>query len=469
MLFFVALTERAYQTRTVDAVVARWRMSPCRIAVVAPTGAGKTAMGCLVIKRFPERRFAWLAHTRDLVEQSAAALEREFPGEVGIVMAGAPAKPFARIQVCSIQTLIARGFVPEGWVVFDEMHHLGAEEWSALAEKLSPYAVGLTATPERQDGVGLRGLFGDLTVAAHYSELIAGGFIVPCRVLRPARRLRGIAQDPVTAYLNKGEGRHGFTFCRTIEIARDVAAKYTAFGVPATCVDAETPAEERRLAIAGLGKKWQMLTSVYALTEGVDVPSASVCVLARGIGHSAGLCQMAGRVLRSFSGKHDALLLDLPGVTWELGLPHEDREYSLDGMKRREGAESVRVCQKCGYSELSGVSLCSRCGFKLPAKDLRPKVTNEEIAERAGHTDLEKQLRLSTLVAEAKRKGYHDDWVAMNYKRTYGKYPELPHDLERKQELYEKLKHQARANGWSVARAAVMFKTYYNEYPPRSW
>ncbi len=354
-------------------------------------------------------------------------------------------------------------------ILVHNCHHYTAEEWNALAEKLSPYAVGLTATPERQDGVGLRGLFQDIAVAAHYSELIAGGFIVPCRVLRPAKRLRGIAQDPVTAYLKHGEGRHGFTFCRTIEIARDVAAKYTAFGVPATCVDAETPAEERRAAIRGLGKQWQMLTSVYALTEGVDVPSASVCVLARGIGHGSGLCQMAGRVLRASVGKTDALLLDLPGVTWELGLPHEDREYSLDGMTRREGAESVRVCQACGYCELSGVTRCTRCGFKLPAKDLRPKVTNEELAERAGRSDLEKQLHLSTLIAEAKRSGKHDDWVALKYKSIYGKYPELPHDVERKQELYEKLKRQARAAGWSVARAAVLFKTYYGEYPPRSW
>lgn len=465
----MALTERPYQTRTVDSVVARWRMGPCRIAVVAPTGAGKTAMGCLIIARYPEQRFVWLAHTRDLVEQSARALEREFPGEVGIVMAGVPPKPFARIQVCSVQTVLARGYLPEGWAIFDEMHHYGAEEWSSLAEKLSPYAVGLTATPERADGVGLRGLFGDLTVAAHYSELIAGGFIVPARVLRPARRLRGIAQDPVTAYLNKGEGRHGFTFCRTIDIARDVAAKYTAFGVPATCVDAETPAEERRSAIAGLGKRYQMLTSVYALTEGVDVPSASVCVLARGIGHAAGLCQMAGRVLRAFSGKLDALLLDLPGVTWELGLPHEDRDYSLDGMKRRDGVESLRVCQKCGYTEPSGALLCSRCGFRLPPKDLRPKVTNEEIAERAGHTDLEKQLRLSGLLAEAKRKGYHDDWIAVQYKKFYGKQPELPHDPERKYAMYSKLRAQASQAGYSAAYAAVRYKAIYGTYPPRSW
>jgi DNA repair protein RadD len=462
------ISARPYQERTVDAVVARWRLGPCRIAVVAPTGAGKTVIGGLIIARYPGQKWVWLAHTRDLVLQSAAALERMFPGEVGIIMAGHAPSPFARIQVCSVQTLTARGYLPDGWLILDEMHHYGAEEWQAFVEKLGDRpAVWLTATPARADGVGLRGLFHDITVAAHYSELIEGGFIVSCRVLRPKRRIQGIAQDPVTAYLAKGEGRTGFTFCRTIEIARDTAAKYTAFGVPAACVDAETPSEERRAAIAGLGSgRYQMLTSVYALTEGVDVPSASVCVLARGIGHPGGLCQMAGRVLRAAPGKTDALLLDLSGVTWDLGLPHEDREYSLDGMQRKPGAESLRVCQSCGYTETSGVALCTRCGFKLPPKDLRPKVTGEEIGE---HSQLEKDLRLSALLVEAKRKGYADDWVATNFKKLTGCVAKLPHDVDRKMLTYEKFKAAARASGYSMAYAASRFRALYGSYPPRNW
>jgi superfamily II DNA or RNA helicase len=440
------------------------------MAVVAPTGAGKTAIGALVIARYPEQRWVWLAHTRDLVEQSAAALEREFPGEVGIVMAGLPGDATKRIQICSVQTLLARDFVPPGWVVLDEMHHYGAEEWQTFAERFGDRpALGLTATPERADGVGLRGLFHDITVAAHYSELIRGGYIVSCRTLRPTKRLRGVAQDPVTAYLAKGEGRYGFTFCRSIEIARDTAAKYTAFGVPAECVDANTGADERRERIAELGKRYQMLTSVYALTEGVDVPGASVCVLARGINHPSGLLQMAGRVLRDSPGKTDALLLDLPGVTWDHGLPHEDREYSLDGIQRKPGNESLRVCQQCGYTELSGVTLCSRCGFKLPPQNLAPRVHNVEIAERAGDSDLEKTLRLSALIVEAKRKGWADDVVADRYKQEFGARPKLPHDPERKLETFMKFKEEAGRRGLSFAYAAARFKALYGAYPPRSW
>ena len=175
---------------------------------------------------------------------------------------------------------------------------------------------------------------------------------------------------------------------------------------------------------------------------------------------------MAGRVLRAAPGKVDALLLDLSGVTWDHGLPHEDREYSLDGMRRKAGSESLRVCQSCGFTEESGVSVCSRCGFKLPAKDLRPKVTGDELKE---HSQLEKDLRLSVLIEEAKRKGYADDWVAVQFKRLTGCVAKLPHDVDRKLLTYEKFKAAARAGGYSMAYAASRFKALYGAYPPRSW
>lgn len=449
MLFFV--DAREYQTRTVDSIIARWRMGPARIACVAPTGAGKTHIAQLVTERLPSEPFDIVCHTRDLVKQTARRLG------CGMVMAGEPLAE-SRVRVCSVQTVLSRDYKPRGKVILDEMHHYASEEWSALRGDL-----GLTATPERSDGVGLRPYFDELIVAAHYSELIKLGHIVDCRVLRPKKRLRGIAQDPVTAYLKLGEGRVGFTFCRIVADARDIADKYTAFGVPAACVDFES--DDRDEKIAGLGSRYQMLTSVYALTEGVDVPAASCCVLARGVGHPSVLLQMAGRVLRSYPGKQDALLLDLPGVTWTHGLPTEDREYTLDGIKRRKQNESLRVCQRCGRTSLSAEPICV-CGFKLPPRDLRPKVMNAAVGE---HAQLEQTLRLSGLIQEAKRRGYQDDWVAKKYKMEYGKYPKLPDDPERQLDCYAKLKEQAMRAGASMAQAAVRFKQLYGVYPPRSW
>jgi hypothetical protein len=60
-----------------------------------------------------------------------------------------------------------------------------------------------------------------------------------------------------------------------------------------------------------------VLANCQVLTEGFDEPSADCLVLARPT-RSLGLyIQMAGRVLRPYPGKHDALILDVVGATRE--------------------------------------------------------------------------------------------------------------------------------------------------------
>lgn len=450
-MLFLVNQPRDYQTRVVESVVARWRLSPARICCVAPTGAGKTEIGRFVMERYPELRWGWACHTNDLVEQA----QRRVP----------------KARVFSVQSALRSGLPVMDALILDECHHYAAEEWEAVMRGFSGNILGLTATPSRADGVSLRGLFDDITVAAPYSELIRGGYIVSSRTLRPSRKLdRGVAMDPVAAYLQHGEDRVGFCFGRTIEICKEYAERFTAFGVPAACVDANTPAEDRKERIAGLGTKYKMLTSVYALTEGVDVPAASVVILARGCGHPSLLLQMGGRALRAYPGKSEALLLDLPGVTWVHGLVHEDREYTLDGVNRTPQSMALRVCQKCGFTEESGVSLCTRCGFKLPPKDLRPKDLGQKLIEAtAGNQDLAETLELSRLLVEAKRKGYSDEWIAKQYKLAFGAAPRFPHDPERKAEQYEKYKDEARSRGLAAGYAAARFKALYGSYPPRSW
>lgn len=438
---------------------------PGRVAIVAPTGAGKTAIAAWLVRPGRGRGLVF-AHTRDLVLQMAEALTGFLGEPVGVIMAGVEPTPFARVQVASVQTLLAREWVPEAdVVVWDEMHHGAAKEWSALIGRY-PRLFGLTATPERADGVTLRGAFDHLVVAAHYSELIRRGMLVPARVLRPKAPLRGVALDPVTAYLQHGEGRSGFLFGRTIKLCQDYAEKLTAFGVPAACVDATTPSADRAERIAGLSSgRYRILTSVYALTEGVNVPAASVCVLARGCSHVSLLLQMAGRILRSCEGKTDGLLLDLPGVTWGHGSPHEDREYSLDGIKRPAGGIPLSVCQACGFTQPPSPNGCGRCGFKPEAKDLAPRVFNEKLAERPQATPLERQLRLSALLIEAERKGYQDDWIDVQYRRLFGVAPTLPHNVERKMAMWQKLIAMGKGRGYAGAR----YRALYGASAPRGW
>src|SRR6185436_16198820 len=415
------------------------------------------------------KRSLFLTHTRDLVEQSARALHSYLGEPVGIVMAGhRPSE--AMVQVASLQTLIERSSRPPADVVFhDECHHMLAREFGQVAaDYRGALQLGMTATPERADGLPLGDRYRWLIVAASYSELLGLGRLVPARVYRPQGLLKGLADDPVSAYLQWGEGRSGFVYVKTVAEARTLADTFTLRGVPAACVDFESPDRDERINDLRDGRR-RLLVNVYTLTEGVDVPSASLCILARGVGHVSIFLQMVGRVLRSAPGKTDAIVLDLPGVTHDYGLPTEDRDYALtgDGIRRRIGAPPVKCCQKCGLSFLAQTE-CPRCGFRLPEKKVRIYGVPLSPAEAQALPDDVKRDEWARLQATAASRGYSDAWAIRVYREKFGERP-VRFSEERRQAEYQALKAKAAELGYSPGWAAYRYKATYGAMPPRAW
>jgi superfamily II DNA or RNA helicase len=363
---------RPYQHAAIVACRREMAAGHKRVVLVLPTGAGKTRVASHVVHSALAKgsRVLWLAHRSELVEQAALTLE-SFGIPVGVVAASSGRKPDpdAPCQVASIQTLLARGThrPPASLIIWDEAHHASeaAECWAGL---LSAYEgvplLGLTATPERTDGAGLGGLFDGLVVGATVRELTDAGHLVPYEILRPDRQLEPgqIAQDPVDAYVAHGGMRQGILFARNVEEATRYAAELNARGVRAECVTAQTGNADREASLELFRRGVvRVLTNVYVLTEGTDLPAAAVCILARGVGGAGLFIQMVGRVLRPSPGKTGALILDLRGVTHNarIGLPDDERVYSLEGRGIR--LAETRKCQVCS-AVLEGYP-CASCGY----------------------------------------------------------------------------------------------------------
>ena len=325
---------RDYQSRAVEDVRTHWASGVRAVCLVAPTGAGKTRMGEELIADCGP--VVWVAHRRELIQQTAKRLASRFGSTaVGVIMPGEYARPRARVQVSTVQTLLARATRPPAErLVLDEGHHYAAEDWRALAESYGTVpTLGLTATPERQDGKPLGDIFERLVVSASYSELIAGGYLVPARVHRPDAMLgNDLAQDPVTAWRLYSEGSRAFVFCGRVADAYAWAQKFRDVGVVAAVIEAGTAKGERDDALARFSAgKVRVIVNVNTMTEGVDVPDARTVILARAFGHVGGYLQAVGRALRPAKGKPDMILIDLTGTSRRHGLPTDDRVYSLDG------------------------------------------------------------------------------------------------------------------------------------------
>ncbi len=413
---------RDYQIRALEAVRHELRAGKRSVVLVVPTGGGKTRIGAEVVKGHLVRggTVLWLAHRVELVTQAAARIEAEgLERMVGVVAAGVVPAPDRPVQVASIQTLAARDERPPATLlVLDEAHHYVAEQWGEIAEHYAnAYRIGLTATPERSDGAPLGDLFDALVAPVSVAELTEAGYLVPCEVQAPKRRLpRAMAGDPVDRYLELARGRRAIFFAATVEHAQEIRARLDSSAVPAACIHAETPAEDRAESLRRFASgELLALTNVFVLTEGTDLPPAEVCVLARGFSHASTYLQCVGRVLRPSPGKASALVLDLCGVSRTHGVPSDEREYSLDGRAIRVIGKKLETEEPTGATPDAPLVVDAEIEIVRSISVTAAKWTRgQHGAERA---------YLERLLREARDRGRKPGWAAHRFKEQFGRFP----------------------------------------------
>lgn len=475
------LTLRAYQERGVVGVFEGWREHR-RQCLVCPTGGGKTAMGEACVALFPYKpapRVLWLAHRRELIKNAAQRLAWRFGAfEVGMLMPGAPAEPYARVQVASLDTLIARGVAPEAdLVVFDEAHHAAAESYAAvLAAYPNAYHLGLTATPERADGSPLGDAYDGLVVAAQYSELIRDGFLVPMRVFHPSEVPEGgLARDPVEAWEQYGGGEQTFAFFATVAEAELYAQKFNERGIPALAVSARTSIGDRDRAVEAFRRgEVSVLCNVNVFTEGTDVPEAKCILLGRVCRHESLYLQICGRALRPCIGSSFARLVDLTGAFLVHGSPTEDRIYSLHGDAiGGTGVQSLRECMKCGATVTSDHEECPVCGRAFPRR-ARASAGREvhdwqlqevfDGAQTPEHAQVREYARLRRVAA---RYGFGLGWVGREYEKLFATMPREFAECTEEEKMgeLELLTRIGRERGFKPGFAKKVFRQTFGHWP----
>ncbi len=471
---------RPYQEQGIAGVIGHWNRGVRKVLLVAPTGAGKTVLASEFCHREGASPVLFVVHRRELLKQASLRLAERF-GEldVGVVAPGVNPRIYARIQVGMVETLLARNLRPDaGLVIFDEAHHYLAARWSELSDRYqNARLLGLTATPERQDGKPLGDLFDELVVAAKYSELIRDGFLIPCCIYKPPAMDAGdLAQDPLKAYQRYGDNSQTFVFCASVEAAELLADRFNEAGIPAKCIEANTPKGERDAAMAAFKRgELKVLTNCNCLTEGVDVPQARCVILARSFRHVGSYLQACGRVLRPYPGMAHAIIIDLVGCTLGHGFPTADRDYSLEG----EGIKLSNIipstqCAACGITYPSRPGGCPECGYIAPQQEKElPKIWDHElVAEFAGaQTPIDAKLREYQRLRELGRKrGWSLYFVRKEFKKLFGQLPVI-HDAseEEMKDEFDRLTKLQQAKKWSPKYVTKMFNETFGSWPKREW
>ncbi len=330
-----------------------------RNLVVAATGTGKTVVAALDYARMPgSLSLLFVAHRKEILEQSLRTYREVLAdGAFGELYVDGAKPERWRHVFASIQSLHAYGVTDLAAdhfdvVVVDEFHHAEAATYQRLLNHIQPVELlGLTATPERTDGVDVRSFFGgraaaelrlwdaleaDLLCPFHYfgvsdaTDLSAlewrrGAYDVralenvytadDARVRIVLRELRDLVMDVFEM--------RAIGFCVSVAHAEYMADRFRAAGIPALAVSAATGTDERARALQMLrAREVNVLFAVDLFNEGLDIPDVDTLLLLRPTQSATVFLQQMGRGLRRTPDKPVLTVLDFIG--------QQRREFRFD-------------------------------------------------------------------------------------------------------------------------------------------
>ncbi len=433
--------------------------SSSSVLAFAPTGFGKTVLAAALIQILfnAGKRVIFAVHRIDLIKQTAGTFEK-FGIPFSYVAAGYHYNPYHRVYIASILTLKNRlGKIPADYIFVDEAHLSAAAGWATVAahyKETGAKLIGLTGSPERLDGKPLGDVWGTMVMGPSVRWLIENGHLSRYRAFAP--RLvdtsglhtrkgefvsaevealmdgKAVIAGAAKHWRDKADGLRTIAFTPSVKRAKEYAEEFSALGIPSVALDAETPQEERARAFIDFAdRKLLVIFNCALFCEGFDL-AAQVnrdvtieCVMQLSPTQSlAKHLQQLGRGLRKKD--YPAILLDMVGNLERLGLPDDDREWSLEGRKKVTREVEAMTCDEC-FATHPPAPVCPECGYCYPKKDAGNGGGRaiEEVDHELEEIDVEAMRRhrareqamagtLADLVALATARGYKspEKWAA---------------------------------------------------------
>lgn len=432
---------RDYQRDLYEKTVTEMAAGHRGVLVVAPCGAGKSYLFAEMVRR-TRGEVLILTHRLELKQQHEQLLS-----DLGITNA----------RVAMVLTEANRlGVAPQpALIISDEAHLSRSQSWMKVLNYYDTWTVGLTATPCRLDGKPLGDCYDALVVGVDTRWLIDHQRLAPYEYYAPTlvdttglrtvagdyvvsdlERLmneRAIYGDVIESYRRIAPGERSICYCVSVKHAQETAQAFNDAGIRAEYLSSGTPARERRHIMESFrAGNIQVLCNVGIISEGVSIDEVSCVMLLRATESVALGIQQMMRCMRYLPGK-TAKILDFVGNYLRVGLPDDDREWSLDKpvKKRRDMDENgnfyIRCCPEC-YMTFPTAPICPFCGTEYPLhpreiqakQDIELQRITVEEAERVAEAKKKSRIeqgRANTfeeLVRLGKQRGYRNPafWAA---------------------------------------------------------
>lgn len=401
---------RPYQFEAVDRAFAAFARGDRSTLFVCPTGGGKSFVFSLVAARHVKEgglRVLILADREWLVTQARDNVVDHAGLSCGIEMADDEVDRAAppAVVCASVQSFVRRlrDFPLETFdlIVFDEADLALAPSYRRIAAHFGKARIfGVTATPERHDGIALREMFESICFDVDIRDLIDAGYL--CNVRQWPVKVLDLSRVKITdgdldgPLLDKilQEERHLHEVVKpTMDLAGDRPT--LVFGVSvahaqalhalfnryrpgsAQSIHGRMSRSTRRSIIDDfVARKFQYLCNCVLVGRGVDIPSIACVAMARPTLSRTIYVQGLGRGFRTAPDKDNCLVLDFTDNTDNFSLISavdvlggkampEVRERAREIVEAKPGIDVVEALDQATAEIAADASVLDRVRAKV--------------------------------------------------------------------------------------------------------
>jgi superfamily II DNA or RNA helicase len=267
-------------------------------------------------------------------------------------------------------------------------HHMKNNSYNKIINQWpDAKLLGMTATPQRQDGKGLDDIFEEIIIGPPMRDLIESGslsdydyYAPPSVDMEGVHSRMGdyvkkeseervdknyITGNVIEHYKKYADHKATICCCISIDHSEHVAQQFREAGYKAQSVNSKMSKEAIKNCINGLDNgSIEILTQCDMLGEGVDIPGVECLIQLRPTQSLVIFLQQCGRSLRAAPGKKKAIILDHVGNYKRFGLPDEDRVWTLEGKKVKDkGQIKYKHCPECLMVAPIAARECPNCGY----------------------------------------------------------------------------------------------------------
>lgn len=305
--------------------------------VISATGTGKTFLSAFDVRRVNPQRVLFIVHRKTIAQKSLKSYKAIMPDKTMALYSGSRREDSADYLFATIQSVAndLEKFDREtfDYIVIDETHRAEASSYQKVMNYFKPFfMLGMTATPERTDGIHVFSLFDhniayeirlhqalkeQMLVPFHYygvSDLTIDGKQIDDNTdfnkLCSPERIKHILHF-AKFYGACEKIVRGLVFVSSIAEAQEMARQFNEADIPTIALTGRDNHHQRQDAIELLENgDICYIISVDIFNEGVDIPSVNQVLMIRPTQSAIIFVQQLGRGLRKAENKEYLTVID---------------------------------------------------------------------------------------------------------------------------------------------------------------